>query len=38
MTLRLKVGILEPEETSVARQRFSKHVLASTNTHATVEL
>jgi hypothetical protein len=34
---RQKTGIVEPEETAVARQRLAKHLPASTNTHTTVE-
>jgi hypothetical protein len=29
--------IMEPEETSITRQRLSKHVPAATNTQATIE-
>jgi hypothetical protein len=35
--LRLKSGIVEPEETAVAWQRFGRHVPAVTNTHARTE-
>jgi hypothetical protein len=37
VTLRLKAGIVEPEETSIARKQFRKHVPAATNTQATIE-
>jgi hypothetical protein len=33
----LKARIMEPEETSVTRQRFGKHNSAVTDTHATTE-
>jgi hypothetical protein len=33
----LKGGIVEPEETDVARQRLDKHVSAATDTHPTIE-
>jgi hypothetical protein len=33
----VKAGIVEPEETVVARQRLGNHFPAATNTHATVE-
>jgi hypothetical protein len=32
-----KAGIVEPEQTAVARQRFGKHVPAATNTHAAIQ-
>jgi hypothetical protein len=35
---RLKAGMVEPEDTAVARQRLGKHVPATTNTHETDEL
>jgi hypothetical protein len=28
---------VEPQETSIARQRLGKHVIAATNTQATIE-
>jgi hypothetical protein len=31
----LKTGILEPEETAIARQHLTKHVPAATNIHST---
>jgi hypothetical protein len=34
--LRLKAGIVEPEEKAVASQRLSKHVPAAMNTHAPI--
>jgi hypothetical protein len=37
VTLRLKAGIVEPEETSIARQRLSNHVTVEMNAHATIE-
>jgi hypothetical protein len=33
----LKAGIVEPEETAIARQKLGKHVSAVTNTCTTVE-
>jgi hypothetical protein len=35
VTWRLKVGIMEPEETFITRQRLVKHVPAATNTKST---
>jgi hypothetical protein len=32
-----QAGIVEPEETAVARQRLGKYVFAATNTQATTE-
>jgi hypothetical protein len=37
-TKSLKAGIVESEETDIARQRLGKHGLEATNTHATIEL
>jgi hypothetical protein len=37
LTWRLKAGIGEPEETSIARQRLGKQVSAATDTKATIE-
>jgi hypothetical protein len=37
VTLRLKAGIVEPDETSIAKQRLSKHVPAEMKAHATIE-
>jgi hypothetical protein len=37
MTSCLKAGIVEPEETSIARQRLGKQVPAATDTQATIE-
>jgi hypothetical protein len=37
VTWSLKAGILEPEQTFVARQRLGKHIPAETNTHATIK-
>jgi sRNA-binding carbon storage regulator CsrA len=34
----LKVGIVEPEETSIARQQLSERVPAAKDAHATVEV
>jgi hypothetical protein len=34
---RMKPKLVEPEETSVVRQRLSKHVPTAINTHATTE-
>jgi hypothetical protein len=34
----MKAGIVEPKELAVARQRLDKHVPATTNTQATIEL
>jgi hypothetical protein len=34
---RLKAGIVEPEETSIARQGLSKHVPAAKNKQITIE-
>jgi hypothetical protein len=36
-TYRLKARSAELEETTVATQRFGKHVAAATDTHATIE-
>jgi hypothetical protein len=33
----MKGGIVESEETDVARQRIDKHVSAATDTHETIE-
>jgi hypothetical protein len=33
----LKAGIVEPEETDVARQRLNKHFPTETSTHATIK-
>jgi hypothetical protein len=38
VTWRLKAGIVESEETGIARQRLSKEVPAATNTQARIEL
>jgi hypothetical protein len=35
---RLKTGIVEPEETFIARQRLGKHVSGAMNTQATMEV
>jgi hypothetical protein len=32
-----QAGIVEPEETAVARQRLSKHIPSATNAHARIE-
>jgi hypothetical protein len=32
-----KAGIVEPEETSIARQLLGKHIPAATNLQATIE-
>jgi hypothetical protein len=32
-----KVGIVKSEETSIPRQRISKHIPAASNAHATIE-
>jgi hypothetical protein len=37
VTWPLKAGIVEPEQTSIARQRLSKHIPAATNTQAAIE-
>jgi hypothetical protein len=37
VTLCLKAGIVEPEETAVTRRRLGKHIPAATNTHAVIE-
>jgi hypothetical protein len=37
VTLQLKGGIVEPEETEFDRQRLDKHVSAATGRHATIE-
>jgi hypothetical protein len=34
----LKEGIVEPEDTSIARRRLGKHVPAATKTQATIEV
>jgi hypothetical protein len=34
----MKVGIVEPKETAVAKQRTSKHIPKETNTNAITEL
>jgi hypothetical protein len=36
-TWRLKTGIMQPEQTSIARQRISKQVSAATDTQTTIE-
>jgi hypothetical protein len=38
VTRSLKAGIVETEETSIARQRLGKHFPAATNTQATIEV
>jgi hypothetical protein len=35
---RLKAGIVEPEQRSIARQRLGKHIPAATHMQATIEL
>jgi hypothetical protein len=37
MTRHLRAEIMEPNQTSNARQRLGKHIPAATNTHATTE-
>jgi hypothetical protein len=37
VTRRLKAGIVEPEEKSIAKQRLGKQVSTSTDTQATIE-
>jgi hypothetical protein len=37
VTQRLKAGIVEPEETSVDRQRLGKQASAATDTQASIE-
>jgi hypothetical protein len=37
VTWRLKAGTVEPEETSINRQRVGKHVIATTNSQTTKE-
>jgi hypothetical protein len=37
VTCRLKAGIVEPEEMSIARQRLDKHVPAEMYAHATID-
>jgi hypothetical protein len=37
VTWRLKAGIVEPEEMSVARQQLGKQVSSATDTQATIE-
>jgi hypothetical protein len=38
VTGHLKDGIVEPEKTFIGRQRLGKHVLATTNMQATIEV
>jgi hypothetical protein len=38
VTLRLKAGIVEPQETSIVKQRLGKHVHAAANTQETIEV
>jgi hypothetical protein len=37
VTCHLKGGIVEPEETAVARQRLDKHLAAAVDMHAAIE-
>jgi hypothetical protein len=37
VTWRLKAGIVEPKETSIARQRLDKHIPAEMNAYKTIE-
>jgi hypothetical protein len=37
VTRRPKAGMVEPNETHIARQRLGKHILATTDKHATME-
>jgi hypothetical protein len=38
VTLRLKAGIVEPQETSTVKQRLGKYVHAAINTQETIEV